>query len=164
MWQELDSSIDSSLPDEGRVETRARFLADESFPPRAVELLRSAGAQVWTAADNGLAGQPDDAHAAFAADRQLSLLTCHPGVLDPHRASPYQGLAVFVFHFGSGSLNDMRRALRCLAPVLGSPRFDASARVEATGNGWTEHGYGTRYRLWRGKVQAWREESCVEAG
>ncbi|WP_109126248.1 DUF5615 family PIN-like protein [Dyella sp. C11] len=167
MWRELEGSSNRSLPDEGSMESRACFLVDASFPPRAVELLRSAGAQVRTSSDTGLVGQTDDAHAAYAFDRKLSLLTCNPGFLDSHRFPPQHGPAIFVFHFGSGSLNDMRRAMRCLAPVLGSKRFAATSRVEATCNSWTEHHQradGTQLqrnrRLWRGKMQEWVDDGC----
>lgn len=78
MWRELESSRDRNAPEEGNVESRARFLVDASFPPRGVELLRSAGAQVWTSADCGLLGQTDAAHAAYALAHERVLLTCNP--------------------------------------------------------------------------------------
>lgn len=171
MWRELEGSMDRLPPHEGKVEARARFLVDESFPSRAIDLLRSAGAQVWTSADHGLAGQTDEAHVTCALEHQLSLLSCKPELLDLQRFPPSHSPPIFVFHFGGGSLNDMRRALRCLAPVLGSDRFGAGCRVEANASGWIEYeprGDGTRqrhkHRLWHGKVQEWIGESCGLAG
>ena len=167
MWRELEGPIDRNPPDEGKVEARARFLVDASFPARAVELLRSAGAQVWTSADHGLMDQPDEAHTARALEQQLALLTCNPDFLDTRRFPLQSGLAIFVFHFGIGSVNDMRRAFRCLAPVLGSAYFGEGCRVQADCGGWEVYhrrGDGVRirrkYRLWHGKVQEWKGESC----
>jgi len=171
MWRELEGSTDRLSPQEGTIEARARFLADDSFPSRAIDLLRSAGARVWTSAEHGLAGETHQAHASYAREHQLSLLSCKPELLDLQGFPPSCNPPIFVFHFDGGSLNDMRRALRCLAPVLGSDRFGAGCRVEANASGWTEYhprGDGTRlrhkHRLWHGKVQEWIGESCGLAG
>ncbi|WP_156171320.1 DUF5615 family PIN-like protein [Dyella japonica] len=170
MWRELEGSRDSTAPEEGKVESRARFLVDASFPSRGVELLRSAGAQVWTSADCDLLGQTESAHVAYALERELVLLTCNPDFLDLQRFPLQRGSAIFVFHFGSGSVNDLRRALRCLAPVLGSSCFSSGCTVEASSTGWARYhcpGNGTRqrrkYRLWHGKLQEWLGESCETA-
>ena len=170
MWRELEGSRDRNAPEEGKVESRARFLVDASFPSRGVELLRSAGAQVWTSADCGLLDQTDAARAAYARERGLVLLSCNPDFLDLQRFPLQRGSAIFVFHFGSSSVNDLRSALRCLAPVLGSSCFSAGCTVEASSTGWARYlcpGNGTRqrrkYRLWHGKLQEWMGESCETA-
>lgn len=169
MWREFVGPTDHDWPGDDAGSTRACFLVDASFPAQAIELLRSAGARVSTTAEPGLA-EPQ-AQAAFARHRPLALLTCDAGLLDAQRFPAPEGPAIFVFHFGNGSINDMRRALRCLAPVLGGRGFGAHCRVEANCTGWIEHGVradGTpmrrSHRLWHGKLQEWVDEACGATG
>ncbi|WP_114240418.1 DUF5615 family PIN-like protein [Dyella sp. C9] len=139
------------------------FYTDELFPPRAIELLRSVGASVQTASEARLLGQAAEAHAAHALACGLALFTCDRRFLDDAQFPPQHSPVIFVFHFGDGSLQDIRRAFRCLAPVLsGAPLGLTCCKVDARGDSWTEHvhhpdGTHTRIcrRLWRGKLQQW---------
>jgi predicted nuclease of predicted toxin-antitoxin system len=172
MWREFEEPFETLAT--GQVDGYAqagnedalsalRFYADENFPVRAVDLLRSTGAQVQSARDIGLVGQPGETHADHALAHGLVLLTCDPCFLDEQRFPLAFCPAVFVFQFGSGTVRDMRRALRCLAPVLAGPGSSRiHCKVEAESDAWIEHYHrpnGLRVRacrrLWRGKMQKW---------
>ncbi|WP_199100998.1 DUF5615 family PIN-like protein [Dyella sp. ASV21] len=145
-----------------RPQTTVCFYADEHFPPRAVELLRSVGAAVQTAAEANLLGQPAHAHAAHALQRGLALFTCDRDFLDDGQFPLPHSPAIFVFQFGEGTPSDIRRAFRCLAPVLAAaPLHTARCKVDAGRDCWTERfhqadGVKTRTRrLWHGRLQQW---------
>lgn len=147
---------------------RARFYADERFPAHAVELLRSVGAHVQTAMEANLAGASAYDHAAHARARGMALLSLDRHFLDDQRFPPQRSPAIFVFHFGEGSLADVRRALRCVAPALSS--LDGSGRygkVDARCDAWVEHVHRpdgshtqTSRRLWHGKLEEWTATAC----
>ncbi|RDI98655.1 hypothetical protein DVT68_09030 [Dyella solisilvae] len=147
----------------------ARFYADEAFPLPAVELLHSVGACVETAAEARLLGRDAEAHAAHALARNLALFTCDRRFLDESRFPLQRSPAIFVFEFGDGSPRDIRRAFRCLAPVIASAQFGARrCKVDAHGDAWIEHfrhgdGSHTRTcrRLWRGRLQQWVEPTAL---
>ncbi|HET6555315.1 MAG TPA: DUF5615 family PIN-like protein [Dyella sp.] len=140
-----------------------RFYTDERFPARAIELLRSVGARVQTADEANLSGASAEDHAAYARMRGMALLSLDRHFLDDRRFPPQRGPAIFVFHFGEGSLADMRRAFRCVAPALLSLRDGGrSGKVDARCNAWVEHVHlsdgtqtHTSRRLWRGKLEEW---------
>ncbi|WP_243050403.1 DUF5615 family PIN-like protein [Dyella sp. RRB7] len=172
MWREFEDPFETPVQDAAggcptAVHEHAlpapRFYADENFPIRAVELLRSAGAEIESAADAGLLGRPGEVHADHALAHGFVLLTCDPCFLDEQRFPLARCPALFIFQFGSGSVRDMRRALRCLAPVLAGPGASRSGcKVEAESDAWIEHyrrpdGTVVRScrRLWRGKMQQW---------
>lgn len=172
MWREFEESFETHAPgpDDGclpagveGIPVTLRFYADENFPTRAVDLLRSAGAEVQSASDVGLLGEPGETHAEHALAQGLVLLSCDPCFLDEQRFPLARCPVVFVFQFGSGTVRDMRRALRCLAPVLAGPGSSRiSCKVEAESDAWVEHyrrpnGAPVRAcrRLWRGKMQKW---------
>lgn len=172
MWRELEDPLQTPAPDtagdcplahrEGALPA-PRFYADENFPGRAVDLLRSAGADIETAFDAGLLGQPGEAHAAHALAGGFALLTCDPCFLDERRFPLAHCPVVFIFQFGGGTVRDTRRALRCLAPVLAGPGASGiGCKVEAESDAWIEHyrqANGTPVRtcrrLWHGKMQKW---------
>jgi hypothetical protein len=139
------------------------FYTDENFPLRAIELLRSVGAHVQTADEANLLGHPAEAHAAHALARGLVLFSCDRRFLDDARFPPHGNPVIFVFQFGDGSLQDIRRAFRCLAPVLSAAPFaSVHCKVDARGDSWIEHFHHpdgshsqTCRRLWRGKLQQW---------
>lgn len=172
MWREFEEPFEThapapadGYPPAGQEDAlpATRFYADENFPTRAVDLLRSAGAKVESAFDVGLLGQPGETHAEHALAHGFVLLTCDPCFLDEQRFPLARCPVVFVFQFGNGTVRDMRRALRCLAPVLAGPGYSrTSCKVEAESDAWIEHyrrpnGAPERAcrRLWRGKMQKW---------
>lgn len=140
----------------------AGFYVDEHFPLCAVELLRSVGAAVQTAAEANLLGQPAQVHAAHALQHGVALFTCDRRFLDDGQFPLPHSPAIFVFQFGEGTPSDIRRAFRCLAPVLAeTPLPTARCKVDAGRDSWTEHFHRgdqvhTRTRrLWHGRVQQW---------
>lgn len=172
MWREFEDpfeaaplgSMESAQPGDHAAGAQSpRFYADERFPTLAIQLLRSAGAQVCTAAEADLLDQPAEAHASYALAHGLALLTCDPQLMDEQRFPLQRCPMVFVLDFGSGSLRDVRRTLRCLAPVLGGPGASGTrCKVEGESDAWVEHyrradGSHARIcrRLWRGRMQAW---------
>lgn len=142
---------------------KARFYADENFPPKAVEILRKMGAQVRTAHEEGLAGREDEDHAAFARKHGLILLSCDRDFLNERRFPLVKCPAIFVLDLGSGSDHDIRQTFRCLSTAFRVPQFfDQWWKIDAKPEGWTEyvrHLDGTtsrsRHRLWRGRKQEW---------
>ncbi len=146
---------------------KARFYADENFPPTATAILRDMGATVVTAKEAGLMGRPDESHVAYARRNGLVLVTCDRDFLDEKRHPLIHCPAIFVFNFGSGSILEMQRAFRCLATVFRMPQFfDKWWKVDARRDSWSEyvrHQDGStsrsRLRLWRGRVQEWTKDS-----
>jgi predicted nuclease of predicted toxin-antitoxin system len=142
---------------------KARFFADENFPEQAINLLRAKGAKVQTNREAGLRGHADQDQLAYARKNGLVLVTCDRDFLDERRYPHIHCPAIFVFDFGSGSLEEMNQAFNCLAAVFRTPQFyDKWCKVDAKRDCWTElfrHLDGTtsrtRLRLWRGKVQEW---------
>jgi predicted nuclease of predicted toxin-antitoxin system len=142
---------------------KARFYADENFPERAISLLRSMGAKVQTHYHAGLSGHPDQDQLAHALRNGLALVTCDRDFLDERRYPLVHCPAIFVFDFGSGSVDEMKQAFNCLAAVLRTPQFyDKWCKVDAKRDCWTElfrHLDGTtsrkRLRLWQGRLQEW---------
>jgi predicted nuclease of predicted toxin-antitoxin system len=142
---------------------KARFYADENFPERAVALLREMGAKVQTNLMSGLNGRSDQDQLAYALRKGLVVVTCDRDFLDERYYPLISCPAIFVFDFGAGSVEEMRRAFTCLAAVLRTPQFfDKWCKVDAKRNCWTEyfrHQDGstsrTRFRCWRGKLQEW---------
>jgi predicted nuclease of predicted toxin-antitoxin system len=142
---------------------KARFYADENFPPKAVTLLREMGAKVKTAKNAGLTHHPDEAHAAYALRNGLALLTCDRDFLDERKFPIVHCPAIFVLDFGSGSTHEIKQTFRCLTTVFRMPQFfDKWWKIDGKREGWTElvrHLNGStsrhRMRLWRGVVQEW---------
>ncbi len=64
---------------------KARFYADEDFPPQAVHLVREMGAKVQTNREAGLGGHDDGDQIAYALRNGLILLTCDRDYLDERR-------------------------------------------------------------------------------
>lgn len=171
MWrnpEDLQDLQTSSTPqpheevDGLRAPTAAGFYADEHFPSSAIDLLRSVGATVQTAAEANLLGQPAQVHAAHALQRGLALFTCNRNFLDDGQFPLPYSPAIFVFQFGEGTASDIRRAFRCLAPVLAEVTMPAArCKVDAGRDSWTEHLHHGDHvhtrtrRLWHGRVQQW---------
>ncbi|SRR5216683_670690 len=145
---------------------KARFYADEDFPPQAVHLVREMGAKVQTNREAGLGGHDDGDQIAYALRNGLILLTCDRDYLDERRFPIIHCPAIFVFDFGSGSVREMKQAFRCLTNTLRMPQFfDKWWKVDAKRDCWTEfvrylNGSTSRHRLrlWRGKIQEWVED------
>jgi hypothetical protein len=51
------------------------------------------------------------------------VVTCDRDFLDERRHPLIKCPAVFIFDFGSGTVDEMRRAFTCLAAVLRTPQF-----------------------------------------
>ncbi len=142
---------------------KARFYADENFPRQALSVLRQMGARVCTAQAIGLAGHPDENHAAYALKNGLVLLTCDRDFLNERRFPLIHCPAIFVFDFGSGTVREMRQAFRCLSVVFRTPQFfDKWCKVEAQRGSWVmslrfQNGTTSRsrHRLWHGRLQEW---------
>ena len=147
--------------------TKARFCADENFPPKATAILHDMGARVVTAQEAGLMGHPDESYVAYARKNGLVLVTCDRDFLDERLHPLIHCPAIFVFDFGSGSTPEIRRAFRCLAAVSRMPQFfDKWWKVDAKRDSWSEyvrHQDGStsrsRLRLWRGRLQEWVSDS-----
>ncbi|SRR5712691_7108631 len=145
---------------------KPRFYADENFPADAVALLRDMGAQVRTVQDVRLNTHPDENHAAFALKNGLVLLTCDRDYLNDRRFPLVHCPAIFVFDFGSGSIQEMKLAFRCLEAVFRAPQFyDKWWKVDAKRDCWTEsvrYQNGStsrgRFRVSEGKLQQWAGE------
>jgi len=148
---------------------KARFYADENFPPTAVEILRSYGARVSTASDAGLLGRSDEDHAANALRRGYILVTCDRDYLNNNRFPLIHCPAIFVFDFGSGSRRAIARSFRCLGAALAAPEFyDKWAKVDANPDSWIEHvrhqdgsTSRSRNRIHRGNLETWVEEDAA---
>jgi predicted nuclease of predicted toxin-antitoxin system len=143
--------------------TKARFYTDENFPPVAVRLVEKMGGRVQTAAQVGMLGKDDEAHAAYARDHKLILLTCDRDFLNQTKFPLNQSPATYVFNFGGGSAQEMRLALRCLHLPLKAPEFlDKWLQVDASVHEWTERARfmdgttaRTRYRFHQGRMEEW---------
>lgn len=143
--------------------TKARFYADENFPPAAVRLVKKRGGKVKTAVQVGMLGRDDDAHAAYARDNKLILLTCDRDFLNQTKFPLNQSPATYVLNFGGGSAEEMALALRCLHLPLAVPEFlDKWIQVDASVYEWTERARfmdgttsRTRYRFHLGRMQEW---------
>ena len=142
---------------------KARFYADENFPERAIALLREMGAKVQTSRQAGLNRRSDEDQLAYALRNGLVVVTCDRDFLDERRHPLIKCPAIFIFDFGSGTVDEMRRAFTCLAAVLRTPQFfDKWCKVDAKRVCWTEyfrHLDGstsrTKLRHWRGRLQEW---------
>ena len=143
--------------------TKARFYADENFPPAAVRLVEQKGGRVHTAVQARMLGRDDEAHAAHARDHKLILLTCDRDFLNQTKFPLNQSPAIYVFNFGNGSAEEMKLALRCLHLPLAAPEFlDKWIQVDASVHEWTERARfmdgstaRTRYRFHRGRMEEW---------
>ena len=141
---------------------KPRFYADENFPEQAISLLRKMGAKVQTARWAGLNRRSDEDHLAYALRTGLVVVTCDRDFLDERRHPLIHCPAIFVFDFGSGTVDEIRQAFTCLAAVLRTPQFfDKWCKVDAKRDCWTEyfrHLDGStskrRFRRWQGR-QEW---------
>lgn len=145
---------------------KARFYADENFPPKATAAFRAMGARVTTAQDVGLVGHSDEDHVSYAQRHSLVLATCDRDFLDERRHPLIHCPAIFVFNFASGSATEIRQTFRCLVSVLRMLQFfDKWWKIDAKRDSWIEYvryadGSTSRHRcrLWRGKHQEWIED------
>jgi hypothetical protein len=168
MW--VDFKVEATKPKEvqqvldySKRKAKARFHADENFPGQAICLLRTMGAKVQTNHQAGLSGHSDQDQLAYARRNGLVVATCDRDFLDERRYPLIHCPAIFVFDFGSGSLEEMKQAFGCLAAVFRTPQFfDKWCKVDAKRDCWTEyfrHLDGTtskqRLRLFEGKLQEW---------
>lgn len=148
-----------------RRKAKPKFYTDENFPGAAVGVLRATKVHVLTSKEAGLNGHPDENHVAFALKNGCVLLTCDRDYLDEQRFPLIHCPAIVVVDFGSGSLNEIRGAFRCLRTIYGSPQFfDKWVKIDAKRDGWSEYWRflnGTtsrsRYRVHRGRLQEWVE-------
>lgn len=145
---------------------KVRFLADENFPARAVDILRELGARVVTVQEVGTRRHPDENHAAYALRERLILVTCDQDFLDKRKFPLIHCPAVFVFDFGGGSEREIWQAYRCMSVVFPAPQFyDKWCKFDAGRDSWTatfRYQNGTtsrsRFRLFRGRIQEWVED------
>jgi predicted nuclease of predicted toxin-antitoxin system len=146
-----------------RKKAKARFYADENFPARATEVLRSMGGRAITVQDSGHGGEPDENHAAYALKHGLILVTCDRDYLNENQFPLIHCPAIVVLDFGSGSLKEIRKTFTCLERVLASPQFfDKWVKIDAKRDSWIEYSRcldGTtsrsRYRVYKGTIQEW---------
>jgi predicted nuclease of predicted toxin-antitoxin system len=150
-----------------RRNAKVSFYADENFPSKATQILKTLRARVTTARDEGLRRHPDENHAAYALKHGFVLLTCDRDYLDESRFPLVHCPAIVVFNFGSGSLHEIRQSFACLTTMLGIPQFyDKWVKIDAKPDCWTQYARylnGTtsraRYRVHRGQLQEWVEDS-----
>ena len=174
-WRDIREVWDSSnLPKKHRDqifaamkrEVKARFYADENFPPLAVDVLREYGGKVTTARDVGLLGHSDEDHSAYALRHGYVLITRDRDYLNHERFPLIHSPAIFVFDFGGGSREEIQLAYRCLVTVLSAPEFfDKWSKVDANRESWTElnrHQDGSvsrsRNRVHLGRLETWVDE------
>jgi predicted nuclease of predicted toxin-antitoxin system len=168
MWVDFEAEV--AKPKEAQQvfayfkrKAKARFYADENFPEQAIALLREMGAKVQTSRQAGLNGRSDEDQLAYALRNGLVVVTCDRDFLDERRHPLIKCPAIFIFDFGSGTVDEMRRAFTCLAAVLRTPQFfDKWCKVDAKRDCWTEYfrhldGSTSRAKLrpWRGRLQEW---------
>lgn len=73
---------------------RLRFYTDEHFPGLLVQVLRSHGIDVLTAAEAGMSGSTDLAHLRFATSQGRVVITYDDDFLVLHTANPeHAGIA-----------------------------------------------------------------------
>jgi hypothetical protein len=145
--------------------TFARFYADENFPNRAVEILRSRKLDVLTVVEAKKSGHPDENHTAEALRLGRVLITCDRDYLDERRFPLISCPALVVFDFGEGTRSEIIRAFRCLHDIIYFPQFfDKWSKFDARRDEWTWYSRfldGTtsrdRFRWFRGKLQTWVE-------
>jgi predicted nuclease of predicted toxin-antitoxin system len=143
--------------------TKARSYADENFPPAAVRLVGKKGGRVQAAVQVGMLGRDDNAHAAYARDNKLILLTCDRDFLNQTKFPLNQSPATYVLNFGDGPAGEMALLLRCPHLPLAAPEFlDKWIQVDASVHEWTERARfmdgttsRTRYRFHLGRMQEW---------
>lgn len=153
--------------DYAKRKTKARFYADENFPAQATGILREAGLDVLTVQEAGKRHHPDENHAAYALRERRVLLTLDRDYLDERKFPLIHCPAIVVFDFGPGSAQHIKRAFRCMRVILRIPQFyDKWAKIDAKPEGWIESmrylngtTSRTKFRLYRGKVQEWVEDS-----
>jgi hypothetical protein len=99
----------------------------------------------------------------YALRNGLVVVTCDRDFLDERRHPLIKCPAIFVFDFGSGTVDEIRQAFTCLAAVRRMPQFfDKWCKVDAKRDCWTEyfrHLDGStskgRFRRWQGRLQVW---------
>jgi predicted nuclease of predicted toxin-antitoxin system len=152
--------------------TFSRYYADENFPTRATELLRSRDYDVETAREARRLGHDDEDQAAYALREGRVLLTCDRDFMNGRKFPLHKCPALVVFDFGRGTLTEMRLAFRCLSLVHRAPEFyDYWAKLDATPTEWTEHlrclngeTSRTRYRYNNRRLETWlTDEELREA-
>lgn len=138
---------------------KVRFLADENFPARPVEVLREMGAKAVTLQKVGTRRHPDENHAAYALREGLILLTCDRDFLDK-RKFPQRFIALPFSCSTSGAERNGRfgrhaRARRSCSRLkwckfdAGRDSWTATFRYQ---NRMTSR---SRFRLLRGRIQEW---------
>jgi hypothetical protein len=129
-WVNIEDLVAQNRPSHKEVQqvldylsrkAEARFLSDENFPEPAVTLLRAMGGKVQTTDANGLV-----------------LVTCDCDFLDERRFPLIHCPTIFVFDFGVGSRQEMKKSFRCLSGVFRAPQFyDKWCKVDAKRDCWT---------------------------
>src|SRR5260370_797783 len=174
-WIDLEDIVADDPPTAREVEqvneyvrrrAKARFYADENFPPVAVKILRRLGGDVLTVDEASRRGQPDENHAAEALRLGGILVTCDPDYLDDRRFPLIHCPALIVFDFGGGTTAEIVDTLNCLGGPFRAPQFyDKWVKVHASRDCWIEHAghlNGTtsrhRYRIYRGRMQEWIDD------
>jgi hypothetical protein len=115
---------------------------------------------VKTAQEARLIGHPDENHLAHARRNRMILLTCDRDFLNERRFPLIHCPAIFGFDFGSTTVPEIGRTLRCLETAIRMPQFfDKWWKVDAKRDCWTElvrHQDGStsrhRMRVVNGKV------------
>jgi predicted nuclease of predicted toxin-antitoxin system len=166
MW--VDFEAEAPKPKEAQqvfayFKAKARFYADENFPEQAIALLREMGAKVQTSRQAGLNRRSDEDQLAYALRNGLVVVTCDRDFLDERRHPLIKCPAIFVFDFGSGTVDEIRQAFTCLGADRRMPQFfDKWCKVDAKRDCWTEyfrHLDGStstgRFRRWQGRLQVW---------
>jgi hypothetical protein len=88
--------------------TFPRFYADENFPARAVEILRSRNFDVLTVVEAKKNGHPDENHTAEALRLGGVLITCDRDYPDVRRFPLISCPALVVFDFGEGTGSELQ--------------------------------------------------------
>ena len=83
-------------------------------------MLRAKGAKVQTNREAGLRGHADQDQLAYARKNGSVLVTCDRDFLDERRYPLIHCPAIFVFDFGSGSLEEMNQAFTLSSAPLSS--------------------------------------------
>jgi predicted nuclease of predicted toxin-antitoxin system len=136
---------------------KARFLLDEDIDPSLAPVMRDLGWNVYTAAEAGLRGHPDENVLAHAKREDRVLLTHDDGYLDDRRHPPHRNPGVIVIPQEATAAVE---ALSSVLPIVGHFRevfrgdkiqVDADGTIKIKSTDHTGIRKTTRYRYSRGE-------------
>ena len=101
-----------------------RLKLDENQPRALLAILREAGHEADTAADEGLAGKPDTEVAAHCKRERRALLTFDLDFADLRQYPPDQYAGLLVLRLRSQAVQHVLSVIRRILPLLASEPID----------------------------------------